>query len=139
MEIIPFKHVHLQNIMIQNMQSDFDKLLVPETVVELERGGYTVIDDGEILACLGLAELSPNRALAWAYISQNIGRKMLQLTRIARRMANLSLYRRIEVDVDCDFEQAHRWAKMLGCTLECERRRAYTPDGRDCALYARVL
>ena len=41
--------------------------------------------------------------------------------------------------VDCEFEQGHRWAKMLGFTMEAERMRAYRPDGGDVALYARVL
>jgi hypothetical protein len=139
MEIVPFKREHLKNILIQNQQEGFQELLTPLLMRQLEKDGYTAVDNGEIIACAGASEVCPNRALAWAYISRDVGPRMIQVTRAVKRYLSIAPYRRIEMDVDCDFPEAHRWARMLGFELECERRRAYTPDGRDCALYARIL
>lgn len=139
MEIVPFKREHLKNILIQNRQEDFQELLTPLLMRQLEKGGYTALDGDEVVACAGTTELTPNRALAWAYISKDVGPRMLQVTKAVKRYLSIAPYRRIEMDVDCEFPEAHRWARMLGFELECPRRRAYTPDGRDCALYARVL
>jgi len=139
MDVVPFKREHLMNILIQNQQEGFQEMLTPFVMRQLEKDGFTAIDDGEILGCAGATELSPNRALVWAYISRNVGSRMIHITRAVKRYLSIAPYRRIEMDVDCDFPEAHRWARMLGFELECERRRAYTPDGKDCALYARVL
>jgi len=46
-------------------------------------------------------------------------------------------WRRIEMAVDCEHASAYRWAQRLG--FACEgRMRAYTPDGRDSFLFARI-
>jgi len=58
---------------------------------------------------------------------------------LVKRFLDGCYLHRIEMTVDCDFPQGHRWAKMLGFTMEAERMRGYRPDGGDCALYARLL
>jgi RimJ/RimL family protein N-acetyltransferase len=139
MEIVPLKREHLKQILIQNHQIGFDELLTPMTKRVLERDGFTAIEDDEVIACAGVSKVAPNRAIAWAYVSRDAGPRMLKVTRAMMRYLEITPYRRIEADVDCDFEEAHRWVRMMGFELECERRRAFTPEGRDCALYARVL
>jgi len=139
MIVSPFLRSHIQKMVIQEKQQGLEHLLTDEILTMLERShAYTAIDGDEILACAGVIELAPGRAGAWAYLSQNVGNRMRGVTKAVKSFLDLADYRRIEMDVDCDFAQAHRWARMLGFEMECERRRKFTPDGRDCALYARV-
>lgn len=139
MIVVPFEKEHLQRMVIQQRQQGLEYLLTDEIYeVLFNSPAYTALDGDEVLACSGVIEVAPGRAGAWAYISANVGSRMLFVTRAIRRGLISTQYRRIEMDVDCDFPQAHRWAIMLGFELECARRKSFTPDGRDCALYARV-
>lgn len=126
-------------MVIQQKQQGLEYLLTDGVLASLESGtAYTSLDGDEVLACAGAIEITQGRAIAWAYLSQDIGSRMIAVTKACRRFISLMNFRRIEMDVDCEFPQAHRWAKMLGFEMECERRRSFTPDGRDCALYAMV-
>ena len=139
MIVLPFKREHMEKMVIQQKQQGLEYLLTDDVYAVIENGeSYTALDGDEILACAGVIPLAPGRAGAWAYISQNVGSRMKFVTRAVKRFLDIAQYRRIEMDVDCDFPQAHRWAKLLGFEMECERRKSFTPDGRDCALYARV-
>jgi len=73
---------------------------------------------------------------AWLMASAEIGPDMTRLTRFTKELFVFSPYKRITITVDCEFEAAHRWATMLGFEMECERMKAYSPTGRDAALYA---
>lgn len=73
--------------------------------------------------------------VAWMIASKAIGPELLRLTRFGRDLYQTSPYDRISCDVRCDFTDGHRWAKLLGFELECERMVKYDPMGRDCALY----
>lgn len=139
MIVLPFKKEHLQQMVIQQRQQGLEHLLTDDVYAMLANNqSYTALDGDEVLACAGVIEVAPGRACAWAYISSDVGSRMKFVTKAVRRFLDASQFRRIEMDVDCDFPQAHRWAKMLGFDMECERRKSFTPDGRDCALYARV-
>ena len=98
---------------------------------------YSLVDGDVVFASAGFIPQWDNRALAWALISAEVGQHMVALTRGVRRALTLHHYRRVETSVACDFEQAHRWAKMLGFERE-GRMRAFTPEGQDCDLYARI-
>ena len=139
MDIVTFHRDHLKSMVVQQRQRGMEKLLTDEICDVLEGcESFSALDGDEVLACSGVIEVAPGRAQAWAYISDDVGNRMLAVTKAVKRFLSLRKYRRVEMDVDCEFEQAHRWAKMLGFTMECERRKSYTPDGRDCALYAMV-
>lgn len=139
MIVVPFKREHIANMVIQQRQEGMEGLLTDGILKTLESGqAFTALDGDEVLACSGVIEVTEGRAIAWAYLSRDVGKRMVYVTRKVRDYLDIAPYRRIEMDVDCDFKQAHRWAKMLGFEMEAERRRAFTPDGRDCALYARV-
>jgi hypothetical protein len=139
MMVVPFTREHMQTMVLQQRQQGLESLLTEEVLSALESGqSYTAIDGDEVLACAGVLTVAPGRAGAWAYLSENVGHRMVGVTRAVKRFLQMAEYRRIEMDVDCEFPAAHRWARMLGFTLECERRRKFTPDGRDCALYAMV-
>ncbi len=139
MIVVPFEREHLHRMVIQQKQQGLEHLVTPDVCGVLEGGqSYTALDGDEVVACAGVVEITQGRAVAWAYISQDVGRRMRFVTRAVKNFLDLTQFRRIEMDVDCEFPQAHRWAKMLGFEMECERRRSFTPDGRDCALYAMV-
>jgi RimJ/RimL family protein N-acetyltransferase len=70
-------------------------------------------------------------------ISEAAGQHFFMIHKAVRRALLFHNYRRVETAVASDFEQGHRWMSMLGFERE-GRMRAFTPDGRDCDLYARV-
>lgn len=92
--------------------------------------------DGRCIAVGGLVPQWDGHGVAWLMASLDAGPEMLRLTRFTRGLFAVSPYRRISVTVACDFPAAHRWARLLGMALECERMVAYDPFGRDAALYA---
>lgn len=119
------------------MQPLFDN---PEYGPSLKAAGpcYSLVDeDGGVYACSGLAKQWENRASAWALISTEAGKHFYMIHKAVRRGILLHHFRRIEATVDVGFEQGYRWMKLLGFEYE-GRMRAYTPDGRDCDLFARV-
>lgn len=137
MEILAFAPEHLNTLAVQAAQAgalaDRDKAL------KLISAGqaFSARTGGATLAVAGVVEQWPGRALAWAVLSQDIGRHMVAVHRAVVRFLELAPYRRIEMHVDAKHEQGKRWAEMLGFEYEGYER-AYAPDGRDCLLYARV-
>src|SRR5262245_17096827 len=95
--------------------------------------------DGRVIGCAGIAEIWTHRAIAWAVLSQDCGRRMLEITRHVREALELHPARRIETAVFSDFPAGRRWAELLGFTLETpEPMRHYDDNGRSAWLYARV-
>lgn len=140
MYVIPYRHFHLAALAIQDAQASMADMIKPEYAKALEAAGpaYTVMDNQEVIACAGLAEQWPGRATAWSILSKHVaGMKMARLHKMVARFLDMQNYTRIEMTVDHEFEQGHRWAKMLGFEWEGLMRK-YNPNGVDCDLYARV-
>lgn len=139
MEVVPFKQEHYWAIELQDAQADTRQFSTPESIAGLEQvNTFTVFENGKIAAIFGWIEIYQTRALMWALIAKTAGTHMTGLTRIAKRLLKGLPYRRIEIEVDCDFEQGHRWAKIMGFSLEVPRLRSYGLNGGDCALYSRI-
>jgi hypothetical protein len=138
MKRLPFKVEHLE--MMNHREKDFDWKEAEETLKEIEdEDSFTVVEGGKILMCAGVVHMHPGRGVAWTYFAEGLSlRKMAGLTRLVMEYLATAPFHRIEMHVDCDFEKAHNWAKHLGFEMECERMKAFTPDRRDCALYARL-
>jgi len=138
--IVPFNKIHIDAMILQEKQKGLEYLETDDHFKWLEgNDSFTALDGDEVLCCAGIVTMAEGRGVAWAYRSQNIGHRMVSVTRAARKhMIGVCKHFRIEMHVDCDFEAGHRWAKMLGFEKECDRMRAFTPDKRDCALYAMV-
>ena len=139
-----YKAEHLTSMGLQEHQRYLSSWVTPEMAHEIEKAegwAFTAMeDDGEVLAVAGVIMQWQNRGMAWAYISDKVvGSKFIRIHRAASRFLKCCYLQRIEMTVDCDFEQGHRWAKRLGFTLEAECMKHYLPTGGDCALYARVL
>lgn len=136
-EVVRFKKEHLDKIVLQERQAGLEFLETTELFSSLEtEDSYSVIDGNEVLCCAGVVAMNTGRGVAWAYLANGLKEKMVVVTRSVKRYLNIAPFHRIEMHVDCDFKEAHRWAKMLGFNMECERMIAFTPDKRDCALYA---
>jgi len=137
-----FKAEHLKQIELQEAQAYLKDITNYDVAKQFETDySFTGIDDtdGTVFACGGIFRHWHNRGEAWMYISKHATKaKFLKVHRTVKMALEACSYERIEMLVDCDFKQGHRWAEKLGFRLEAERMRKYRPDGKDCALYARV-
>lgn len=139
MIIVPYQPEHLLKLQLQEGQAYGQSMLTPELAASLV-GEYTftALVDGEPIAVGGVTELWANRALVWTFIGQTAGPHFVALHKAVLRGLDLAPHRRLEADTPCEFEQGHRWLRMLGFKLEAERMTAHRPDGGDSALYAKV-
>lgn len=140
MILVPFKPEHLQMLVLQDAQAWMQPMLEdPGYGAALVDAGpcWTLTDGQSVAMCVGLVRMWENRGQAWALMSAHAGRHMVQAMRMMRGLMDLLPERRIEAVVDADFEQGHRMIRMLGFLKEGVMR-AYLPDGRDVAIYARV-
>lgn len=141
MHIVPFEAEHALRLTLQYAQAMVDsEQIKPAYAQALEHagGGWTAIDDGEVIACAGMVEQWQGRALAWAMLSGDIGpMRFMRVSRAVRKALGMAQYRRIEMQVDADHPQAIRWAQMLGFEVE-SKMRAFLPDGRDAYMFVRI-
>lgn len=141
MEIRSFRPDDLRALTLQPAQAlSTEDMLRPEYPIELQKAGpcFTVTRVGEVVACIGVVWKYPTHGHAWAMLSVEAGCCMLGITRGVRRWLRFHNTGRIETAVDCDFPAAIRWVEMLGFERE-GKMRAWSPDRRDCYLYAQVV
>ena len=139
MTLEPFRPEHLLALKLQPAQEYLRSLYDPSNLDWVAaHPSFSGVVDGEIIGCGGILPLWDNRASAWMWLGAQARRHMLSTTRAVLRFLEVQPYRRVEISVDREFGEAHRWARMLGFQLEAGRMRAYRPDGGDCSLYARV-
>ena len=139
-QVIPFEAKHFYEIDVQPAQAYVRDYVSREHVESLEKlNSYTVVtDDGKLLCSFGFVEIFPTRALMWGFLSATCGQHMTALTRIAKDLLSQLPHRRVEIEVDCEFEQGHRWARIMGFELEIMRLKCWRLDGGDSALYSMV-
>lgn len=142
MTIYPFRAGHLENLLLQPAQAYLRPCFQPEHIKAYEQAhSFSLLaDDGSTLACAGLVEIWPGRAMAWALLSAEIGaRGMLVVTRACRREFALGRYRRIEAYVDRGFASGHKWMAVLGFENETPNgMRGFSPEGATHDLYTRI-
>lgn len=141
MHIVPFEAEHALKIVLQRAQALVDHGRRDEDyarALEQVGGGYTAIDNGEVIACAGMVEQWPGRALAWAMLTDDLGpMRFVRVSRAIRRALDMAQWNRIEMQVDADHPQAIRWAELLGFEVESKMRR-FLPDGRDAFMFVRI-
>lgn len=138
MIVVPFRAEHFSAIDVQPSQAYVRDYISNADVKGLEeQNSFTCMEGDKVLACFGWVPVYPTRAVLWAIISADAGPHFVGVTRIAKRLVNCLDFRRIEMEVDYEFEQGHRWARMLGFTLEVERLRCARIDGGDNSIYVR--
>jgi len=139
MKVVPFHRDHLKTLNLQLAQREALPLLTDVIINELERGqSFTAMICNTPMMCCGVHGDGMGRGVLWALVSQDIGRHMVQITKLCRRFFDNSGYRRLETVVDYDFIAGHRWVRLMGFELEAKRMRSYYPNGRDCSLYAKI-
>lgn len=141
MLISPYRASDMHELMLQPAQAAMRPLLLANGYPEaLEpRESFTGRINGRVVACAGLFHLWDGNVRGWALIAGDIGPSgMIALHRAVKRAVDGCAARRIEVEVDTQFQQAHRWVKMLGGFEWEGTMRKYSPDGRDTDRYARV-
>jgi hypothetical protein len=140
LEIVPFKPEHLVALQLQAVQASAQPLMTLEygqqiaSTVHYARTGMV---DGVVIGCAGLTELWNGRAYAWAYLSEGWERHARAVHRAVLDGLRVCRWRRVEMAIDIRYPGAKRWAWHLGFTFEGVAR-AFTPDGRDCEIWARV-
>ncbi len=139
MIVVPYKAEHLLALKMQPGQSYLAPYVTDEYAKLLEsQWAFTALDDEDVVAVGGVAELWSNRGLAWAFVDTRAGAHFLALHKAVQRVLDLVPYRRVEAETPCEFRQGHRWLRMLGFQLEAPRMKSFRIDGGDAALYARV-
>lgn len=139
MIVIPFRAEHFWAIDIQPSQAYVRQYVTEDGIKQLEaQNSFTCVENDKLLACFGWIPIYSTRGSIWALISATSGPHFVGMTRIAKRLIDGLAFRRLEMEVDCEFEQGHRWARMLGFELEAKRLRGFRMDGGDSAVYARI-
>lgn len=139
-QTVKFRVEHFEKLKKDIARDAFIPNLSADQLRDIERSqfSYSIIDGERILLVGGLAEYWEGRGEAWAHLNAYSKKDFVILTRHVRRYLDSLPHRRIEASVEVDFKRGRRWVKALGFTLEVERLRKFLPNGKDCAMYARV-
>lgn len=138
--IRPMKAEHFVGFRLQSKQGKLaGSLTDPAYVASLVNSGnaFAALVDGRAVAFGGCIELWQDRAYAWMLIGEDAGPHFFPIVRAVSGFLKAAPWRRVEAAVACDFRNGHRLIKMLGFEHE-GRMRAFSPDGADHDLYARV-
>jgi len=96
---------------------------------------FTGVDGYDVIGCGGIAEVWEGRYVLWALLSEDSGKHMVKITKMAQRLLML-FTGRIEVVVRSDFALGHRWAAILGFRHHHHEEK-YFPGGLDADVYMR--
>lgn len=137
--IEPFEVRHLDELVLQTVQAGLLPFLDAGHARELAEKSFafTGFQDGRVVGCAGLIEMWPGRDCAWSLLSDCGPKAFLNIHRTVVRFLDARKSRRIEMSVDVDHAAGQRWAELLEFKKEGYMT-SYSPDGRDCFLYARV-
>ncbi len=140
LHIVPFQPEHLAALKIQAVQASAQPSMTLEFGRQIQASvgmARTALLEGQPIACAGITELWKGRGFAWAYLGDGWERHAKAIHRAVLEVLKASRWRRVEMAVDSRYPAAKRWAWHLGFDFEGVAR-AYTPDGRDCEIWARV-
>ena len=114
---------------------DLDRLRSLENV-----HAYTLMEDGQPLACGGAIPLHAGRAYLWAYLSSRIDAPLFHRVHgWAKSFIRGLPFRRLEATVDAEFVPGQRWVRALGFVCETPKPiQAFTVLGRSAMQYALV-
>lgn len=116
--IVPFKTWHLDCVFEQGSTVAGPLVFSPADLEVLEaQDNWTILFDDEPIFCGGVVQSWPGRYAAWALIRHDAAPHMRFITRRTRELLHWRKGR-IEVTVREDFENGHRWVKLLGFKVE---------------------
>ena len=136
----PFRARHVGRLTAQPAQQWTLAYLQPAILDTLEgQWSNTIFKDGIPVLCGGVIEQWPGNAILWSFVGSGLTPgEFFTIHGLVKRFVRALPFRRVEMHVEADFPQAHRWARALGFACEAPRMRKFLMDGRDGALYARV-
>lgn len=140
MKVIPFIPAHLKDIKPHRHMQFIEAYLDSEEYANLLMSGdaCTATVDGRVIACAGLISVGTSRLVAWALMTDETAKYMLPITREVNKAIDGRKEKRIETPVKHDFEQGHRWMRLLGFENETPNgMRCWGDDGETYDLYAR--
>lgn len=139
MIVLPFLTSHLYDLELIEEMGFMGSRLDSEYVEGLASGdATTIIIDGKVACCLGIAEYNDGTGLAWSLMGKQSEGHMTCVTRAALDCIKRCKFDRIEMHVDASFKLANKWADMLGFMLETPNgMKKWGPNGETYNLYAR--
>lgn len=135
----PFVPEDIERLSLQPSQSYLREFILhPNYGKALAQGDAWTAEreDGTIVGCAGIVMVGLH-GNAWAMLAHDAGDNFFRIHRAVKRGLEACTARRVEMHVDVDFTEGHRWARLLGFEREGHLR-CWLPDGRDVILYARV-
>jgi len=136
-KIVDFQPEHLVRLRAQEAQSGVEPSLVYGQQLAAAGPAWSGVEEGRILFCAGKAMQWEGRYILWAILSSEAKCYMLQITRAVKRgMLLLEKGCRFEAIVQSNFDQAHRWARMVGMEWH-HREERFLPNGADADIYVR--
>lgn len=137
LETVRYEPAHLKALLAHPSQALVRKYVKDEDCEALNRHeyAYTVLRDGEPIACIGLIRYWEGRYEAWAFLIPGHRDVFVYIHNQVRRFLKLSNIRRIEATVDMGFKNGHKWALMLGFHVEAPLLQGFGPTGNDHRLY----
>ncbi|WP_067753098.1 hypothetical protein [Orrella dioscoreae] len=140
MKIVRLTPEHILAVQLQPAQAFAHALVDLKNAQDLADSpgvAWSAVEGGEVIACAGILELHAERGMAWAMLSERALRQFKTIHRVVSQVVDAAPWRRVEMAVDARHATACAWAERLGFKREGHMQ-AYTADGRDCFLYARV-
>ena len=132
-KVVPFRRWHLQWLYEDEVRHDVATQMAME-----KDDSWTLVVNGDPVACGGTMQQWPGRYIAWMYLNSKTGPHMRFITRAVRKHLD-GVKGRVEFTVVRGFEQGYKWAKMLGFEVENPPGilKAYGPLGEDHVAYVR--
>ena len=141
MHVVDAKLAHFHALIVQPWQRAHADLLRDDRYLAdlLAHGPAWAVLDGDYVLCVGGAlDKGGGRAECWAWLTGELGNRMLTVHRAALRFLNSVPFRRLEMYVHEKHWQCIRWACALHFQLECQRLASWFEDGSAAMLFARV-
>lgn len=138
-EVVPYNPSHFDEIALQDQQMYLrlkEHSFIRQSLVDMN--ALTGLHDKKPVAIAGIYRQHGKKGICYCLFSDDCKKTMNTLVRIMRRVIESSEFDRVEMTVDCDFEQGHRLAKILGFEVECPRMRKSNIVGGDETLYVRI-
>ena len=140
MELVKYEPWHLMFILNHPSQALVRKFVKESDAISLQRHEYcfSILKNGSPIASIGLMKYWNGRYEAWAFIIPGHRSDFLYIHNCVKQFLKHAPCRRIEMTVEQSYPQGHRWAKLLGFKVECERLESFGPQGGDHKLYVRI-
>lgn len=144
MIVVPFISTHLEGFDLQEDQIFMNKYMMdPDYIKQIGElsEAYSGIIDGKVYAVAGVFKPHDHLGMVWALLSKDANMYLTSITKRIKSWLDAETTPRLETAVRRDFEQGHRWAKMLGFVNETPEygMKKYGIDGSTCDLYSRIL